>query len=131
MGLDKNPLSGTIPSEFGLLTSLAYLFLGQNNVTGPIPSVLGTLSSLVAVHLDATSLTGTIPVQIGDLSSYSLSDFNIEQSTGLFGTAPSQLCELNKPCFYLPFDKQESEQCSFAFDCSDTLCGCDCLCNDS
>ena len=44
--LDDNQLSGPIPSEIGLLTSLTDLNLYFNQLSGPIPSEIQDLSQL-------------------------------------------------------------------------------------
>ena len=47
LNLDKNQLSGPIPTEIGLLVAnLTGLWLSYNQFTGPIPSELGGLSQL-------------------------------------------------------------------------------------
>ena len=46
LDLGFNQLSGTIPSEIGLLTSLKGLLLFNNQLSGTIPVELGGLSQL-------------------------------------------------------------------------------------
>lgn len=41
-----NRLNGTIPTEFGEMSSLQKLRLDRNQLSGPIPSELGMLRSL-------------------------------------------------------------------------------------
>jgi len=43
----KNQLTGSIPSEIGMLSSLTTLELQNNHLTGSIPSEIGMLSSLL------------------------------------------------------------------------------------
>ena len=52
-------LLGTIPSEFGLLSSMTGMYLPVNNLTGTIPTELGLLSRLQVLTLDQNSLEGT------------------------------------------------------------------------
>ena len=44
--LANNQFTGTIPTEFGLLTNLERLALDRNQLSGLIPSELGGLSQL-------------------------------------------------------------------------------------
>ena len=63
-----NELSGEIPSELGLLTSIEELRLGHNNIDGNIPTELGSISRLKLIELDDNNLTGSIPTEFGFLS---------------------------------------------------------------
>ena len=69
-GLDlaANSLSGTIPSELGLLANLQVLDLAANSLSGTIPSELGLLANLRWVNLRRNSLTGLIPSELGNLA---------------------------------------------------------------
>ncbi len=66
LGLDRNGLRGSIPSELGNLASLRNLRLGNNQLTGPIPPELGRLSRLSDLVADRNALTGPIPAELGD-----------------------------------------------------------------
>ena len=48
MSLDftRCDLTGTLPTELGVLQSMAVLGLGRNDLTGTIPSEIGMLSNL-------------------------------------------------------------------------------------
>ena len=66
--LDENYLSGTIPTEFGLLTALDIgLTLSGNELTGPIPTVLGLLTAMSELDLSDNDLRGTMPSSICNL----------------------------------------------------------------
>jgi Leucine-rich repeat (LRR) protein len=54
-------LTGAIPKELGLLTSLTILDLRQGELTGAIPNELGLLTSLTYLGLSGNELTGAIP----------------------------------------------------------------------
>ena len=55
-------LSGSIPPDIALLTSLQELNLDFNSITGTIPPSIGTcLTSLREIDLRSNSLTGTLP----------------------------------------------------------------------
>ena len=65
---DNNPrLTGSIPTELGLLTKLYSLSFENNNHTGPIPSELGLLTKIGKLHLGNNSLTGAIPETLAPL----------------------------------------------------------------
>jgi len=90
--LQSNDLSGTIPSELGSLSNLQDLGLYNNDLSGTIPSELGSLSNLQFLGLSKNSLSGTIPSWLGDLS-------NLQQlglaNSDLSGTIPSELGSLS------------------------------------
>ena len=64
-----NVLTGTIPTEFGLLTALEDIGLGDNKITGRIPTELGSISGLNQITLYNNELTGPIPTEFGLLTS--------------------------------------------------------------
>ena len=121
--LDDNFLmTGTIPTEVGLLATLTKLLLGGNEFSGPIPSELGRLSILSELNVSFTSITGTIPKEIGPLvSNGSLALFSIAGTPGLFGTIPDDVCGKTA---------DTGKGYILEFDCG-PLCGCDCPCNGS
>ena len=54
-------LSGTIPTELGLLTELEHLTLKNNMLRGSIPQELADLKKLRTLDLTQCFLTGTLP----------------------------------------------------------------------
>jgi hypothetical protein len=89
--LSINILTGTIPSEIGLLSKLTRLAL--NSVTGTIPSEVGLLTKLTYLDLWRNSLTGTIPSEVGLLTKLNVLDLSINSLTG---TIPSELALMSK-----------------------------------
>ena len=65
--LFRNNLKGTIPGEFGGLSSLETLDVRANGLSGPIPPELGNLTNLVRAYMDTNELAGPIPPELGDL----------------------------------------------------------------
>ena len=68
LNLANNQLTGTVPGELGNLSYLARLELNRNSLTGDIPEQLGNLSNLIRLSLARNNLTGLIPKELGDLS---------------------------------------------------------------
>lgn len=74
LSMKKNELTGTIPTDFGLLTSLRLLDLDMNRLVGTIPDEIGRLTGLDVLLLNRNSLSGSIPPsfsQLSELSKYS------------------------------------------------------------
>jgi Leucine-rich repeat (LRR) protein len=61
-----NGLSGSLPTEIGLLSKLELMLLYGNVLTGTIPSELGQTSTLEYVNLSDNDLTEpvTVPPEI-------------------------------------------------------------------
>ncbi|CAB9503965.1 Leucine Rich Repeat [Seminavis robusta] len=109
-----NDLEGTIPSELGGLSSLEVLALFSTNISGTIPSEFGGLTSMWWLPLHETNLSGTVPVELGALADNqtgSLEHVSLNE-TLVTGEIPADLCLILE----------------MSFDCSDELCGCDCVC---
>lgn len=69
---EKN-LTGSIPSEIALLSSLDYLDFGENALTGSLPDELFSLSDLQRLYVHQNQLQGTLPEtfsQLGRLVSF-------------------------------------------------------------
>ena len=68
LGIQRNRLSGAIPSDLGNLTNLAHLYLSNNNLSGPIPLEIGKLIGLKRLSLNQNNLAaGPIPVEFANL----------------------------------------------------------------
>jgi len=80
-------ISGTVPSEVGLLTQITHLYLNYNSISGTIPSQLG-LTQITDLQLQQNSLSGTMPSEILMLSHITI--LGLDQNS-LSGTVPSQL----------------------------------------
>jgi len=61
--LDKNKLTGSIPSEIAELRKLKTLYWHENNLSGVIPKEIGMLKRLVLFRSENNNLEGTIPFE--------------------------------------------------------------------
>ena len=61
-------ITGSIPSELGLLKKLERLSLRQNGLSYTIPTEIGNLTNLEDLRLSGNTLNGLIPFQIGSLT---------------------------------------------------------------
>lgn len=82
-------MSGTIPSEIGMLTNLEELSLqALLFVTGSIPSEVGKLSQLEMLNLQGCALTGTLSSEIGRLINLEWAFLSVNE---LSGPLPSEI----------------------------------------
>ncbi|KAK9911719.1 hypothetical protein M0R45_035614 [Rubus argutus] len=84
-------LTGNIPNDFGNLSSLIGLFLGENQLSGPIPTSMGGLQNLQGLYLDDNKLQGYIPEELCQLKNLYWLSLGGNQ---LFGSIPSCLGNL-------------------------------------
>ncbi|CAB9510307.1 Leucine Rich Repeat [Seminavis robusta] len=88
--LSINKLSGMVPSEFGLMTSLTHLGFSENKMmSGSLPTELGLMTALAFLNMSATAISGSIPSELGLLTS--LTELALHHSN-LSGMVPSSLC---------------------------------------
>ena len=68
--VSENMLEGTLPTEFGLLTSLEYAELSVNrNLHGVIPSEIGRLGRLRKANFGFNRFEGSLPMELANCSS--------------------------------------------------------------
>ena len=92
---EDNGLSGTIPTELGLLPDLVVLGMEQGTTTGSIPSELGQLEKMIFIDLDFNELTGSIPPEIYQLTKLRTLDLNVNLLTGSIQTNIGDLTDLD------------------------------------
>mmetsp|Transcript_24999 Transcript_24999/g.57947 ORF Transcript_24999/g.57947 Transcript_24999/m.57947 type:complete len:1793 (+) Transcript_24999:178-5556(+) len=104
-GFATSSFTGTIPTEFGLLTKITSMPLLRNTLNGTIPTELGNLVQLVGSSADGfllqtNKLSGAIPSELGNLD---MEARFLMQSNTLSYTIPSELGRLVKMTsgFYL------------------------------
>ena len=103
LDLSYDNLSGSIPSDIGLLTNLTHLNLSTNILTGQIPTEIGNLINLITLDLSANKnafgdnigLTGGIPKEIGNLTNLISLKLN-NNSLGCYETWNGDFC--NEEC---------------------------------
>jgi Leucine-rich repeat (LRR) protein len=114
--LDDNKITGTIPTEIGLLTELASISLTNATLRGPIPTELGKLSGLRRLWLYSNKLTGSIPAELNHLSGLEVLQVH---NNSLNGAMPQGICSI--------IDKSPYEFKSLTSDCV-TKVTCDSSC---
>ncbi|CAB9516602.1 receptor-like protein kinase precursor [Seminavis robusta] len=64
--LTDNRLSGSLPSEIGLLGALERLFLARNKLESQLPTELGSLSNLECLGIAQNQFTGELPFEVSN-----------------------------------------------------------------
>jgi len=90
--------AGTIPSELTLFAStFAQLRIESRSLTGTLPTELGILTKLTQIILPGNALQGTIPTELGLLPTTGtpFSKFDITGSANVQGSIPDELASLS------------------------------------
>ena len=92
----ENQVSGTLPSEIGLLTELTYISLPSNALDGTLPTEMGELTKMRESHsfLYDNWFTGPVPTEMGRWTS--MTGFLDFEDNLLTGTLPTELGKLTK-----------------------------------
>mmetsp|Transcript_12268 Transcript_12268/g.18684 ORF Transcript_12268/g.18684 Transcript_12268/m.18684 type:complete len:95 (+) Transcript_12268:55-339(+) len=72
-----NFLTGSIPTQVGLLVELTRIDIASNELTGSIPTTFGLLTNMDFMRLTSNKLTGTIPSELGLLEKASTYFFSV------------------------------------------------------
>jgi Leucine-rich repeat (LRR) protein len=62
-----NLTGSTLPSELGLLTDVNILAIYDDFLAGPIPSEIGQLSNMTLLTIDGNQLSGLVPSELGSM----------------------------------------------------------------
>jgi len=82
------PITGSLPPDIGLLTSLSYLDLSFKTFNGTLPTEIGLLSSLIYLDFSYNSFNGTLPAEFGHWTNL----FYLLLSENTFtGTLPTEI----------------------------------------
>ena len=96
-GVIQRQLSGSLPTQLGLLTKLKLLSLGTNRLSGTLITQLGLLTSLSSIHdglgLGTNFISGTIATQLGSLAQLPVLTL---ETNALSGTIPTWLGAMTK-----------------------------------
>lgn len=108
--LNMNAFTGQLTSEIGQLYNLSSFYINHNQFSGLLPSELGLLDAWPDAYLNFAynNFEGGLPIEFRNLQD---AELNISANQLLSGVIPTELCGLQ-----------------LYFDCSDTLCGCECEC---
>ncbi|GJZ94201.1 kinase-like domain-containing protein [Tanacetum coccineum] len=82
LNLSQNQLSGSLPTEVGVLKMLTNLDFSNNNLSGEIPSTLGGCTSLSSLSLQGNLLTGVIPPSLSSLKGLAKLDLSHNKLSG-------------------------------------------------
>ena len=99
MFLFNNQLTGSIPSEIGMMEDLKDLQIYNNRFAGPIPSEIGNCYQLEKLKIQDNQFTGTFPIELSGLEK--LEVMKAYQNL-LTGSVPKEVCNL-KDTFDLGF----------------------------
>lgn len=83
-------LSGSIPSEMGLLSNARKVWLSGNNISGRVPTEIGKLKKLQLFEVHDNTLSGRMPVPVCNLV--------VPSSNGGNLTTLTADCEMNCTC---------------------------------
>lgn len=125
----RNQMSGSLPSSIGLMKNLTSISLHDNRMTGRLPSELGLADKLKKFYAPNNLFSGTLPAAW----SRSMKTLNLQGNMGLTGTVPvewaaMQVLKLEGTSIAGTIAEEVCAMRKLSFDCSPTLCGCDCPC---
>lgn len=107
--------TGTIPTEFGVLTAVTQLNLASNQLSGSIPTELGAMTAVVsggglldtAHFLSMNDFTSAIPTELGQISKLT-SNFALDGNS-LSSPIPTELGQLSQVSGVSPRSKLKEQ----------------------
>jgi hypothetical protein len=94
LNFEENALTGTLPTELGMLQYLKFLVVPLNRISGPIPSELSQMPLLTELALNNNDLSGTLPEELGILEN--LAAVFLFGNPRLTGTVPDSYGNMAK-----------------------------------
>jgi len=88
--IDANEITGTIPTEVGLLKSMASFSMTNATLTGTIPTEIGNMSGLRRLWLFNNQLSGSVPVELKKLTDLEILEVHHNK---LKGEMPNGVCK--------------------------------------
>lgn len=101
LSLPNNNLTGSLPTEIGVLTQLTSLNIFNNNISGTLPTTISNLTNAITLELGSNQLTGFIPPLIANLSSLERLDMSYNQFTGSIPTGIGTMTSLKQLFFHV------------------------------
>jgi len=117
MWLDGNYVSGTIPTEIGLMSSLASFSAANTTLKGTIPYEIGNLNQLRRLWLFGNELTGNIPQALNELELLEVVELH---GNNLVGNMPEGVCSSVRNSDYIY--KSLTSDCVSAVTCGSSCC---------
>lgn len=90
----SNKFVGTLPTEYGDMSSLIYLSVSGNALTGSLPEELGKLTRLEELRVHWNQLQGTVPSSYGEMTSLKVVHL---EGNSLQGNLERSLCGRASP----------------------------------
>ena len=88
MNLQQQNISGTLPPDLGLLTSMENFEIYENDLYGTIPDSFNKWTNLTTFYVFHNKITGTVPFSVGQWSKLQQVSFAFNRMTG---TLPSSI----------------------------------------
>ncbi|CAB9509164.1 Leucine Rich Repeat [Seminavis robusta] len=138
LDFSRSLFGGTLPSSIGLLTAIRDLGFHNTGVSGTLPTELGGCANLERLLGQESNFYGTLPSELGMLTS--LQTINVQGNPGLIGNIPFEFTLLNRTLQAFKIGGTSitgtipQDMCGInhlSFDCSESLCGCDCACPEA
>ncbi|CAB9528415.1 leucine Rich Repeat [Seminavis robusta] len=138
LDFSRSPFGGTLPSSIGLLTAIRDLGFHNTGVSGTLPTELGGCANLERLLGQESNFYGTLPSEWGVLTS--LQAISVQGNPGLTGSIPFEYTLLNRTLQAFKIGGTSitgtipRDMCGIkhlSFDCSESLCGCDCACPEA
>ena len=96
-------ITGTVPTELGVLTAMSVMTWAENDITGTLPTEIGRMTNLKNGNFNnfnnfngffsSNSLTGSLPTELGNL--VKMTRTVAMQTNSFTGTIPTELGSLS------------------------------------